>query len=101
MESDQLKLLARSIAPIDSVAADAGGMGLKVFVDAVEAVTSVHSLLERMATGRQTKGPLTFCISDPASKAEYEVTPEREFALNPQIKGALKSLPGVVTVEDI
>ncbi|MDG1103753.1 MAG: DNA polymerase III subunit alpha, partial [Ascidiaceihabitans sp.] len=33
LESDQLKLLGRSIAPIDTVVADVGGMGLKIFVD--------------------------------------------------------------------
>ena len=101
MESDQLKLLARSISPIDGVVADAGGMGLKVWLEEITAVTSVQSVLERMATGRQAKGPLTFCITDDASGDEIEVTPEAEFALNPQIKGALKSLPGVLMVEDI
>jgi DNA polymerase-3 subunit alpha len=101
MESDQLKLLARSISPIDAVTADAGGMGLKVFIDEISAIQSVQSVLERMAKERGSKGPLTFCVPDPRTGDEVEITPAREFALNPQIRGALKSLPGVVMVEDI
>jgi DNA polymerase-3 subunit alpha len=100
MESDQLKLLARSISPIDNVTADAGGMGLKVFIDEPAAVASVHSVLDRMARERGAKGPLTFCVSDIQSGAEYELTPDQEFALNPQIRAALRSLPGVLMVED-
>ena len=103
VESDQLKLLARSIIPIDTIAADAGGMGLKVFVDQEQAVSSVKSLLDRMADGKgvRAKGPIVFCVADRDSGTEYDISPEMEFALTPQIKGAIKSLGGVVTVEDI
>ncbi|MGR3659641.1 MAG: helix-hairpin-helix domain-containing protein, partial [Paracoccaceae bacterium] len=101
METEQLKLLARSIIPIDSVTADAGGMGLKVFIEEVEAVESVASLLNKMATGPRAKGPLSFCISDRASGDEYDIMLPVEFALTPQIKGAIKSLGGVLAVEDI
>ncbi len=103
MESEQLKLLARSIVPIDAVAAQVGGMGLKIFVDEESAIFSVKSLLDRMAgaSGGRGRGPLTFCVSDRISGAEYDITPAAEFALNPQIKGAIKSLGGVVMVEDM
>ncbi len=78
-------------------------MGLKVFVDEEAAVFSVKSLLERMADGKgaRGRGPLTFCVSDRVSGAEYDITPAMDFPLNPQIKGAIKSLGGVVMVEDI
>ncbi len=103
MESEQLKLLARSIAPIDNVATGAAGMGLKVYIDDEAAIFSVRSLLDRMDDGNKVRnrGPLTFCVSDRISGAEYDVTPKTEFALNPQIKGAIKSLGGVVMVEDV
>ncbi len=100
MESDQLKLLARSITPIDTVAAEAGGMGLKVFIEEPQAVASVQSVLQRMATGRQARGPLTFCVAADDG-TEYELTPGQDFPLNPQIRSALRSLPGVLMVEDI
>ncbi len=103
MESEQLKLLARGITPIDAVAAGGAGMGLKVFVDEEAAIFSVKSLLDRIADGKtvRSRGPLTFCVFDRASGAEYDITPGTEFALNPQIKGAIKSLGGVVAVEDM
>ena len=101
MESDQLKLLARSVSPIEAVAADAGGTALKVFIDQPQAVASVRSVLDRMASGKRRQGTLIFCITDQATGAEYELTPDTEFALTPQVAGALKSLPGVVMVENV
>ena len=102
MEAEQLKLLARSVAPIDAVAADAGGMGLRVFVDEERAVLSVKSVLERLAAGnRRATGPLEFCIQEPETGREIVVDTGAEYALTPQVKGAIKSLDGVVTVEEI
>jgi len=101
MESDQLKLLARSVSPIDTVVADAGGMGLKVFVDEEQAIYSVKSVLDNMATGKRLKGPVEFCISERETGREMVINTGREYPLTPQIKGAIKSLGGVVLVEDI
>jgi DNA polymerase-3 subunit alpha len=103
MEADQLKLLGRSVAPIDVVTADIGGMGLKVFVDAPEAVASVAAVLEgaRNAVKAAGRGPVQFCLLDPSLPGEVEVDLGQEFAVNPQIKGAIKSLQGVIEVEDI
>ncbi|MBM9594268.1 DNA polymerase III subunit alpha [Roseitranquillus sediminis] len=102
MEGETLKLLARSVVPVDAVAADAGGMALKVFINAPEAVASVKSVLERMADGRgaRGKGPITFTIADPATGQEVDLTPSREWPLTPAIRSALKSLPGVVQVDE-
>ena len=49
MEAEQLKLLARAITPVDTIVADAGGMGLKVFVDEEQAIFSVkYDLVPRL-----------------------------------------------------
>ncbi|MEE9387604.1 MAG: DNA polymerase III subunit alpha [Paracoccaceae bacterium] len=101
MESEQLKLLARSISPIDAVVADAGGMGLRVFVDAEQAVVSVKSVLDKMATGKIAKGPVEFCVSEAGSGTETTIDTGVEYPLTPQIRGAIKSLDGVILVEDI
>ena len=103
MEADQLKLLARSIVPIDTIAAGAGGLALKIHIDEISAVASVQSVLQRMADGKgaRGKGQITFCIADRDTGQEVDVTPEQDFPLTPQIKSAFKSLPGVVHVEDI
>ncbi|WP_212525064.1 DNA polymerase III subunit alpha [Actibacterium sp. MT2.3-13A] len=102
LEGDQLKLLARAVQPIDIVVADAGGMGLKVFVDDAGAVQAVAGLLVRARgeTGLRGRGPIQFCLMDPALPGEVEMA-LGEFPVNPQIKGAIKSLPGVMAVEEV
>jgi DNA polymerase-3 subunit alpha len=102
MESEQLKLLARGVQPVDSVAADAGGIGLRVFIDEAEAVASVAALLERATAEAKSRarGPVQLCLLSPELPGEVEIALGDGFHVNPQIKGALKSLGGVVTVED-
>ncbi|MFO1175741.1 MAG: DNA polymerase III subunit alpha [Paracoccaceae bacterium] len=103
LESETLKLLARAAQPIDNVAADAGSAGLRVHVGDAEAVAAVAALLIRMAGELKTRarGAVSFCIADPASGAEVEVATGQDFPVNPQIKGAIKSLAGVVMVEEV
>ena len=102
METDQLKLLARSVVPIDAVAADAGGMGLRVFIDEPSAIATVAALLERATAEAKTRarGPVQMCLMAPDLPGEVEISLGDQYHLTPQIKGALKSLGGVVTVED-
>ncbi len=103
MESDQLKLLGRSVAPIDMVVADVGGVGLKIFLEDAEAVQSVADVLadaaEKVKTGG--RGPILFCLMDHDLPGEVEIDAGAEFPVSPQIKGAIKSLPGVVEVQEV
>ncbi|RVV97774.1 DNA polymerase III subunit alpha [Mesobaculum littorinae] len=105
MESEQLKLLCRSVAPIDAAVADAGGMGLRVFVDAEAAIAAVATLLDRAREEqkgrRAARGPINLCLMHPDLPGEVEMDLGAEFPVTPQIKGAIKSMAGVVTVEDI
>lgn len=102
MEADQLKLLGRSVSPIDAVVADAGGSGLRVFIDGPEVITSVASVLANAASGhvRAGRGPVYFCLMNDDLPGEVEIDLGEEFPVNPQIKGALRSLGGVIEVED-
>ncbi|MEM1386521.1 MAG: DNA polymerase III subunit alpha [Pseudomonadota bacterium] len=105
MEADQLKLLARSVQPVDGIAAEAGGAGLKVYLDRSEAVASVATLLDRATAEAKSRarGPVQVCVMAadlPGEIEELEIALGSSFFITPQIKGALKSLPGVVTVED-
>ncbi len=103
MESEQLKLLGRSVAPIDSVVADTGGTGFRVYVEAPEAVDLVASVLARAREDAQirARGPVSLCLMDRSLPGEVEVSLGLDFPVAPQIKGALRSLGGVMTVEDI
>ena len=102
MESDQLKLLGRSVAPIDTIVADVGGAGLRVFIDTPDAIGSVASILDNAARDkvRAGRGPVFFCLMDPSLPGEVELDLGQDFPVNPQIKGALRSLNGVIEVED-
>ena len=103
LEADQLKLLARSVAPIDTAVADAGTSGLKIFVNDMCAIDTVSNVLESAAQVARSagKGPVLLCLLDTALPGEVEIELGNSFALNPQIRGAIKSLEGVMAVEDI
>ena len=102
MESDQLKLLGRSVAPIDNVVADAGGSALRVFIDTPDAIESVASILANAIKDgvRAGRGPVYFNLMHPDLPGEVELDLGEDFPVNPQIKGALRSLNGVIEVED-
>src|SRR5690554_398362 len=56
-ESEQLKLLARSVAPIDQVVADAGSLGLLIYVDEPDALASVARVLDDAARAARAVRP--------------------------------------------
>ncbi|MEY8095955.1 DNA polymerase III subunit alpha [Falsihalocynthiibacter sp. S25ZX9] len=101
-EDGQFDPIARSVTPIDGVVAEAGTKGLKVFIETVEAATSVASVLERALDDKanRNRGPISFCLLDPSLPGEVEMELGKEYPVSPQIKSALKSLGGVVTVEE-
>ena len=103
MESDQLKILARSVQPIDGVVADAGAVGLRIFVNTPEVIASVATVLENAVKSVKSggRGPVHFCLMAPDLPGEVELETGREFPVTPQIKGAIKSLGGVVDVEEM
>ena len=106
LEGESLKLLAKAVQPVDAVVADAGGSGLRIYVETADAVTALATLLARLepearGAGRRGRGPITFRVADPARGAEYEIAAGRDFPVTPQIKGAIRSLRGVAMVEDI
>ncbi|MGB1152594.1 MAG: DNA polymerase III subunit alpha, partial [Paracoccaceae bacterium] len=103
LEADQVKLLGRSVAPVDVAVADAGASGLRVFIDSETTVPAVASVLNQSANQIKSgaKGPIYFCLMDPALPGEVEIDTGCEFPVTPQVKGAIKSLGGVLEVEEV
>ena len=93
----------RSAAPMDTVVADASSAGLKIFVEEAVAIAAVAEVLERAAGDikRAAKGPVQLCLMDAGLPGEVEIDLERDFPITPEIKGAIKSLGGVMAVEEL
>ena len=103
MESDQLKLLAQSMTPVETIVADAGNSGLKIYLDDASAVGPVANILEgaKETMKNMPKGPIWFCLTNMDLPGEVEIDAGAGFPVNPQIKSALKSVEGVMAVEEI
>ena len=94
-EEESLRLTAQKIEPLDSVVAHAAA-GLRVFVGEAEALPRLKSLIAREAGGR---GRVTVVLDLPGS--EVEMALPGGFRVDPRIRAAVKSLPGIVDVHDI
>jgi DNA polymerase-3 subunit alpha len=94
-EEESLRLTAQKIEPLDSVVAHAAA-GLRVFVGEIDALARLKSLIGREAGGR---GRVTLVLDLPGS--EVEVALPGGFRVDPRIRAAVKSLPGIVDVHDI
>ncbi|MDJ1007621.1 MAG: DNA polymerase III subunit alpha [Paracoccaceae bacterium] len=94
--------VARSVTPLDTVAADAGDMAVRVFIDAPEGAVSVRSLLDRYREDAAVRGRGEVRIAPlglPVGEVDIELGDG--WPMTPEIRSALKSLPGVAAVEDV
>jgi DNA polymerase III subunit alpha len=95
-EEQSLRLTAQKIEPLDQVVAHAAA-GLKVFVGAEEALARLRGLFQREAVAG--RGRITVVLDLPQS--EVEIALPGGFRVDPRIRAAVKSLPGIVDVHDI
>ncbi|HEX3864074.1 MAG TPA: DNA polymerase III subunit alpha [Stellaceae bacterium] len=94
-EEENLRLTTQKIEPLDSVVAQAAA-GLRVFVGEAEALPRLRSLIGREQGGR---GRVTVVLDLPSR--EVELALPGGFRVDPRIRAAVKSLPGIVDVHDI
>ncbi len=92
----------RGVVPLEGAVADAGGAGLRVHIGAPEAAGSVKAVLDKMGAGEgaRGRGPIRFCLNAPDGQ-EVEIEVGAHLPVSPRIRSALKSLNGVVLVEEI
>ena len=101
----QFDPVARGATPIDG-AIEAGTAGLNIMIDDLDAVQTIHSVLTRFREDGsvRTRGDVRItALSVPLSGSLQDVPVDigEGWPVSPTIKGALKSLPGVVMVEEI
>ena len=102
IEGGQLKMLARSVQLVDKAILSGTSAGLCVYVNEPNVLPSVASVLERAkkAVNSKSIGPIRLYLMHPSLPGEVEMELKGKFPVTPEIKGALKSLGGVVEVED-
>jgi DNA polymerase-3 subunit alpha len=99
--------MARSVMPIEGLVATGATAGLNVMIDTAEAAATIQSVLARYKDDGaiKSKGPIRItALSVPLPNDATQDVPidiGEDWPVSPQIKGALKSLPGVVAVEDL
>ena len=111
MEADQLKLLCTSAAPVDAGLARAGQSEIRVYIEEPAAALSVKSLLERYRDDASVRGRGAVTLSalgvelavdgDGPRACDVDIALGDGWPMNPQVKSALRSLPGVSAVEEI
>jgi DNA polymerase-3 subunit alpha len=94
-EEENLRLTVQKVEPLDTVVAHAAA-GLRVFVGEAEVLPRLKSLIAREAGGR---GRVMVVLDLPGS--EVELALPGGFRVDPRIRAAVKSLPGIVDVHDI
>jgi DNA polymerase-3 subunit alpha len=94
-EEEDLRLTAQQVEPLDDIVAHVAA-GLKVFLGEAQALSPLRGLISREAGGR---GRVTLVLDLPSR--EVEIAIPGGFRVDPKIRAAVKSLPGVVDVHDI
>ena len=100
---DASRMMLRAVQPVEEVIADAAANGLTVFVENAAAMASIRSRLgqgAKMARARRGEGPVHLVIAIPETGQEVEIALPGNYPVGPEIKGALKAVPGVAAVEE-
>jgi DNA polymerase-3 subunit alpha len=95
-EEDNLRLTAQKVEPLDDVVAHAAA-GLRVFLGEECALATLKSLMGREAGGGRGRVSVVLDLAE----REVEIAIPGGFRVDPRIRAAVKSLPGIVDVHDI
>ena len=115
LEADQIKLLAQSVLPASAIVAEVKATGLRVFIGDSNVLPIMGQILENTentqntanttntenSAGRSIKGKIYVCLYGPGLSGEVEMELGQDYMITPQVRNALKSLDGIVKVEDV
>ncbi len=91
---EDVKLRAQSVRSVDEVVRDTGA-GLKIFI---EDKSSIEPLKSRLA--ERGKGLVSLVLMTEGG-GEVELKLKDRYRVTPQVRGAIKSVPGIVEIQDI
>jgi DNA polymerase III subunit alpha len=95
VDGDQVRLMAQSIEPLDKAAAGVGA-SLRIYLNDAGPVEPLKTLLQREAKG---KGRIWLVAM--TGEREVEIALRGGFGCSPQLRQAIKALPGIVEVEEV
>ncbi|MBX3447037.1 MAG: DNA polymerase III subunit alpha [Parvibaculaceae bacterium] len=91
---EEVKLRAQSVRSVDEAVKDTGA-GLRIFIDDAAPLPLVKSRL-----GERGKGLVSLVLMGEGGR-EVELRLKERYRVTPQIRGAIKSVPGVVDIREI
>lgn len=98
---DQLRLFARSVKSLEDVTSNAGGV-LRVFLEEPEPLSGLRDRLDRYANDNGAgKGTVRLVLMVDDGMREIEVDLPGGYKIDPALMGAVKSLGGVIDVEEL
>ena len=95
-DGERRRMIASQLVDVEQASLTVAS-GIRVFLRGGGPLTSLRHLLNDHNTGR---GQVTLLLELAAKGQEVEVTLPGGFAITPQVRGALKAIPGVLDVHD-
>ncbi len=102
---EQTRLTVRAVQPVEQVTEDAAEVGLEVHVTDEAAFESIRNRLELVSTfgsaasrRRRGEGPVKLILPVATLGQEIEIQLPGQYAVSAEIRGAIKSVPGVEAV---
>ena len=100
LEEGQLRLTVQSVRDIDAAAA-AAPMVIKIWLDDPEPLPTLKSIIDRQASGENgNKGRGRISLMIPSAGREVEVRLDGAYMCTPQVRAAIRAIPGVIEVQE-
>ena len=100
LEEGQLRLTVQSVRDIDAAAASAP-MVIKIWVDQPDTLPTLKSIIDREASGENgNKGRGRISLIIPSADREVEVRLDGAYMCTPQVRAAIRAIPGVIEVQE-
>ncbi|MCZ6510239.1 MAG: hypothetical protein O7A62_06585, partial [Alphaproteobacteria bacterium] len=97
-----LRLTVQSVRDIDSAAATAP-MVIKIWLDDPAPLQSLKSIIDREASGENSNGGRgrgRISLMIPSANREVEVRLDGAYMCTPQVRAAIRAIPGVLEVQE-
>jgi len=94
-DGEQVRFTAQSIEALDKAAQNVGA-SLRIYVNDADPLTSLRHLL-----ARESKGKGRIWLIAMAAGREIEIALQGRYGCSPQLRQAIRALPGIVEVEEV